>query len=93
MELREAAHASAILARYFPALSKAWLDYPKTLPPGASEAFPWVQKNVEGRPETILKHRINMDWNGGFLVLTREFYASHSYNSSQWIPTPKKSFT
>lgn len=85
MELREAANASAILARYFPALSKAWLDYPKTLPPGAVEVFPWVEKNVEGRSAVILRHRVNINWNGGVLVLTREFYAPHSYNSSQWI--------
>jgi len=49
LELREAANASAILARYFPALSKAWLDYPKTLPRGAVEVFPWVEKK-RGRP-------------------------------------------
>ena len=85
LELHEAAYASAILALYFPALSKAWLDYPKTLPPGVSEVFPWVEKNMEGRPATILRHRFNMDWNGGVLVLTREFYAPHSYNSSEWI--------
>ena len=85
LELRQAANASAILSRYFPALGKAWLDYPQALPPGASEAFPWVEKNVEGRLAAILRHRINMDWNGGVLVLTREFYAPHSYNSSQWI--------
>jgi hypothetical protein len=85
LELRQAANASAILSRYFPALHKAWLDYPKALPPGASELFPWVEKNVEGRLAAILRHRINMDWNGGVLVLTREFYAPHSYNSSQWI--------
>ena len=85
LELREAAQASPILARYFPALSKAWLDYPKTLPAGASEAFLWVEKNVEDRPATILRHRVNMDWNGGVIVLTREFYAPHSYNASQWI--------
>ena len=85
LELREAAQASVILARYFPALSKAWLDYPKTLPPGADETFLWVKKNVEGRLATILRHRVNMDWNGGVLVLTREFYAPHSYNASQWI--------
>jgi hypothetical protein len=85
LELRQAANASAILSRYFPALGKAWLDYPKALPPGASEVFPWVEKTVEGRPAAILRHRINMDWNGGILVLTREFYAPHSYNSSQWI--------
>ena len=85
LELRQAANASAILSRYLPALHKAWLDYPKALPQGAVEVFPWVEKNVEGRPATILRHRINIDWNGGVLVLTREFYAPHSYNSSQWI--------
>ncbi len=85
LELRQAANASAILSHYFPALHKVWLDYPKALPPGASEVFPWVKKNVEGRSAAILRHRINMDWNGGILVLTREIYTPHSYNSSQWI--------
>ncbi len=85
LELRQAANANAILARYFPALHKAWLDYPKALPPGAVEAFPWVEKSVEGHSATILRHRINIDWNGGVLVLTREIYAPHSFNSSQWI--------
>jgi hypothetical protein len=85
LELRQAANASAILERYLPALHKAWLDYPKALPAQAVEAFPWVEKNVEGRKAAILRHRINIDWNGGVLVLTREFYASHSYNSSQWL--------
>ncbi|MGJ0484186.1 MAG: hypothetical protein ACR65R_06575 [Methylomicrobium sp.] len=85
LQLRQAANASDILARYFPALLKVWLDYPKPLPTGAKETFPWVQKKVESRPAVILRHRISMDWNGGVLVLTREFYAPHSYNSSQWI--------
>lgn len=84
-ELRQAAIASVILARYVPALYRAWLDYPKPLPPGAAESFPWVEKKVEDRQAVILRHRISMDWNGGVLVLTREFYAPHSYNSSQWI--------
>ena len=85
LELRQAANSSVILSHYFPALHKAWLDYPKALPPRADEAFPWVEKKVEGRPAIILRHRISIDWNGGLLVLTREFYAPHSYNSSQWI--------
>ncbi|WP_374088996.1 hypothetical protein [Methylomicrobium lacus] len=85
LELRQAANASPILNRYLPALHKAWRDYPKPLPAGADEAFPWVEKKVENRPAVILRHRISMDWNGGVLVLTREFYAPHSYNSSQWI--------
>lgn len=49
------------------------------------ETFPWVEKNVEGRLTTILRHRMDIDWSGGALILIREFYASHSYNSSQWI--------
>ena len=85
LELRRAADASAILAHYLPVLHKVWLDYPKALPQQADEAFPWVEKKVEGRTAVILRHRIKVDWNGGILVLTREFYASHSYNSSQWI--------
>lgn len=85
LELRQAATASAILLRDFPALYKAWLDYPKPLLSGAEEAFPWVEKKVEGRPAVILRHRISTDWNGGVLTLTREFYAPHSYNASQWI--------
>jgi hypothetical protein len=85
LELRQAANASPILSRYLPVLHKAWLDYPRAMPPGAREVFPWVEKTVEGRPAAILRHRINMDWNGGVLVLTREFYTPHSYNSSQWL--------
>jgi hypothetical protein len=85
LELRQAANASVILSRYFPALYKTWLNYPQPLPPGADEAFPWVDKKVEGRSSIILRHRISADWNGGILVLTREFYTPHSYNSSQWL--------
>lgn len=84
-ELHQAAIASAILARYFPALHKAWLNYPQVLPPGTEETFPWVKKNVEGRSAAVLRHRVTSDWNGGVLVLTREYYAMHSFNSSQWI--------
>ena len=85
IELRQAAEESDILSRYFPDIFKVWLGYPKPLPAGVSEAFPWVEKNVEGRPGIILRHRLSMDWNGGLLVLTREYYTPHSYNSSQWI--------
>lgn len=85
LELRQADQESALLPRYFPALSKAWLDYPQPLPPGARQDFLWLAKTVENRPTVILRHRISADWNGGAVVLTREFYAAHSYNSSQWI--------
>jgi len=85
IELRQAVVESDLLSLYFPYLLKDWLDYPKALPAGASEVFPWIEKYVEGRSAIILRHRITMDWNGGVLVLTREYYTPHSYNSSQWI--------
>ena len=86
LELRQAASESPFLARYFPELRQAWLEYPRhALPPGVGETFPWVEKNVESRPAAILRHRVQVDWQGGVVVLTREFYAAHSYNSSQWI--------
>ncbi len=84
-ELRLASDASTILANYFPHVHKVWQDYPKALPAGVTEIFPWITKKVENRQAVILRHRINIDWNGGLLILTREFYAPHSYNSSQWI--------
>ncbi len=85
LELRQAANESKLLAQYFPALSKAWLDYPATLPPGMAEHFMWVRKTVENEPTAILRHVVSTHWNTGLLIVTREFYVEHSYNSSQWI--------
>lgn len=85
VELDQAANASIILAHYVPALHKAWINYPAALTSKTNEVFQWVEKNVQNRPAFILRHHVNYDWNGGALVLTREFYASHSYNASQWI--------
>ena len=85
LELRQAASESKLLAHYLPDLHKAWLNYPQTLPKGAEEDYLWVSKTVEGRPAVILRHRVKTDWGGCALVLTREFYAAHSYNSSQWL--------
>jgi hypothetical protein len=85
LELRQAANESKLLAHYEPALYHAWLHYPQTLPKGAEEKFVWVNKTVENRPAAILRHRVSIDWGGGALVLTREYYAAHSYNSSQWL--------
>lgn len=85
LQLRRAAEENIILKRHFPALYEAWLEYPTPLPDGTDEDFSWVEKKVKGRPAVILRHRVRFEWNDGLLVLLREFYAPHSYNSSQWI--------
>ncbi|MEY3289730.1 MAG: hypothetical protein RLZZ419_1972 [Pseudomonadota bacterium] len=82
-ELRTATLNSKVLARYFPELYKAWLNYPAALPAGAEETFIWRNRQVESRPTAILIHRILLSTDAGELILARQFYAGHSYNSNQ----------
>jgi hypothetical protein len=82
-ELRTATQNSKVLARYFPELYKAWLNYPSALPTGAEETFFWRNRQVEGRPTAILVHRVRMSAGAGEIILARQFYAGHSYNSNQ----------
>ena len=82
-ELRTATQNSKVLARYFPELYKAWLNYPAALPAGAEETFFWRNRNVESRPTAILIHRVMLSNDAGELILSRQFYAGHSYNSNQ----------
>ncbi len=82
-ELRTATLNSKVLARYFPELYKAWLNYPAALPAGAEETFFWRNRQVESRPTAILVHRIMLTTNAGELIISRQFYAGHSYNSNQ----------
>ena len=82
-ELRTATQNSKILARYFPELYKAWLNYPAALPAGAEETFFWRNRKVESRPTAILVHRVMLSNDAGELILSRQFYAGHSYNSNQ----------
>ena len=84
-ELRFATQDSKILSRYFPELYKAWLNYPVTLPSGAEESFIWRNRQVESRPTPILLHRIIFSTQTGELILSRQFYAGHSYNSNQLV--------
>ncbi|MGR8941076.1 MAG: hypothetical protein ACU83V_04680 [Gammaproteobacteria bacterium] len=83
-ELRAATQANKVLARYFPDLHKAWLSYPAALPAGAEERFFWLNRKVEGRPTAILGHRMTLSaGENGEVILARQFYVGHSYNSNQ----------
>jgi hypothetical protein len=82
-ELRAATVQTKVLAKYFPELYKAWLNYPATLPAGAEEKFFWRNRQVEGRPTALLVHRVIASEGGGEVVLARQYYAGHSYNSNQ----------
>ncbi|PTR17344.1 hypothetical protein C8R31_101507 [Nitrosospira sp. Nsp2] len=84
-ELRTATVSSKLLARYYPDLYQAWLNYPATLPAGAEEQFYWLNRKVEDRPTAILGHRVLQTSDAGSLILARQFFVGHSYNSSQLI--------
>jgi hypothetical protein len=82
-ELRTATLDSKVLVRYFPELYQAWLNYPAAMPAGAEEAFFWRIRQVENRPTAILLHRVMLSAGAGEIILARQFYAGHSYNSNQ----------
>ncbi len=82
-ELRAATVSSKFLARYYPDLYNAWLNYPAELPAGAEEQFYWLNRKVENRPTAILGHRVLQTSDAGSVILSRQFFVGHSYNSSQ----------
>lgn len=84
-ELRNDAVNSKAWARYFPELQQAWLNYPAALPANTVEQFTWANRNVEDRPTPILNHRIMVTSDAGGIVLARQFYVGHSYNSSHVV--------
>ncbi len=80
-ELRTSAESDKALARYYPGLKKAWLDYPAGLPAGVVEQFFWLNRKVEDRPTAILGHRLVQFDSGGAVIAIRHYYVGHSYNS------------
>ncbi|MDD2758675.1 MAG: hypothetical protein PHH11_00115 [Methylomonas sp.] len=84
-ELRTDAVNSKAWAAYFPELQQTWLNYPAPLPANTSEQFVWLNRTVEDRPTAILSHRIIATSPAGGLIVSRQFYVGHSYNSSHVV--------
>ncbi len=82
-ELLTATKNDKKLAHHFPELYTVWLNYPAPLPSGADEQFFLVNRQVEGRPTAVLMHRVILNLASGGIILSRQFYVGHSYNSSQ----------
>lgn len=84
-ELRIAAANSKLLTHFSPTLQKVWLNYPTQLPVGSEERFFWLNREVQNRPTAILNHRIVHTTDSASVIITRQFYVGHSYNSSHLI--------
>ncbi|MGD0962054.1 MAG: hypothetical protein ABSB19_19770 [Methylomonas sp.] len=81
-ELNISAESCKVLTHFFPELSHGWNNYPAALPSGAEERFYWINRLVENRPTAILAHSVFQVTNFGSLILGRQFYVGHSYNSN-----------
>ncbi len=84
-ELRSAATSSKLLAHLPSNLQQAWLKYPTQLPPATEERFFWLNRRVEDRSTAILSHRIQQTNDNFSVILVRQFFVGHSYNSSHLI--------
>ena len=84
-ELRIATENNKLLVQFFPELFRGLINYPVGLPSGIEEHFHWINREIENRPTAILVHRIHLATKTGALIVAREFYVGHSYNSSHLI--------
>ena len=81
-ELKISAESCKVLTHFFPELSHGWNNYPTALPSGIEERFYWINRLVENRPTTILAQSVLQVTKAGALILGRQYYVGHSYNSS-----------
>jgi hypothetical protein len=92
-ELRAASQAASLLNSYAPALWQLLLSYPEGKPVGLEEKFYLLHYELDGRPNYALRHRMAFPFSGGVVLVDRDFYVSHGYNTSQaisgLIPVPE----
>ncbi len=85
-ELRTATEQGNLLIKTgFPELYQAWVNYPQALPADAVERFFWQNRVVEDHPTATLIHRLEQASDTGAVVIVRQYYVGHSYNSSQLV--------
>jgi hypothetical protein len=81
-DLRAAAEASEVLQQAAPDLYRFLVDYPEHQPGDVEQAFFWVKEVANDRPLFSLNHRIVQRRPDGVILLSRTFYAGHSFNAS-----------
>jgi hypothetical protein len=81
-ELRAAAEASQLLQQAAPDMYRGLVDYPEHQPADVQQAFFWVKEVANDRPVFSLSHRMMQRRPDALLLLSRTFYAGHSFNAS-----------
>jgi hypothetical protein len=81
-DLRAAAEASQLLQQAAPDMYRGLVDFPEHQPADAEQAFFWVKEIANDRPVFSLNHRMVQRRPDGLILLSRTFYAGHSFNAS-----------
>jgi hypothetical protein len=84
-ELRRAADAAALLARYGAPLWQLLHARPPDNPRSVEESFYVLTYELDGRPNYVLRHRLAVPFERGVVMADRDFYVSHGYNASQAV--------
>jgi hypothetical protein len=81
-DLRAAAEASQLLQQAVPDMYRGLVDFPEHQPADVQQAFFWVKEMANDRPVFSLNHRMVQRRPDGLILLSRTFYAGHSFNAS-----------
>ena len=85
-ELSLAAKQAKLVAKYFPSVYEAMINYPAAkIKEGEvlEEQFYWLNIALFGRPMYVLSHRMLFRIGEAYITTDRHFYTSHDYNSLQ----------
>ena len=66
-----------------PELFQAFLNYPNQSVADVDHLFFWTQQIADDRPVYVLTHRMTQQRPDVLVLLSRDFYVSHSFNASQ----------
>jgi hypothetical protein len=82
-DLKAAAEGSKLVQQTVPDLYQAFLAYPDQAVPDVEHRFFWTEQAADDRSVYILTHRMTQQQPDLLVVLSRDFYVSHSFNASQ----------
>ncbi|WP_152555635.1 hypothetical protein [Methylomarinum vadi] len=85
LELQGALKSCKVLSGLFSGLFNDLSNHPNRFSLGVEESYYWLNRALEDRPTAILGHRVFQETRQGAIVVDRQFYVSHSYNTTHHI--------
>ncbi len=79
----KATQAARFARKFYPDFYRTVLKYPSIDDADIQERYFWIKLISQNRPTFVLNHRISLSDGKNYAVLSRQFYASQSYNGQQ----------